>query len=49
MAFYVIRVEIQAGIKAGANADNAEALSFGAMKAWKIAELRRGLAEMIVQ
>ena len=48
-ALVVERVEIQAGIKVGANADNAEALSFGAMKAWKIAELRRALAEMIVQ
>jgi len=48
-ALVLERVEIQAGIQAGAHADNAEALSFGAIKAWKIAALRRALAEMIVQ
>jgi len=42
-------VRITAGTVAGASADNADALRFGTLKAWQIAELRRTLAELIVQ
>ncbi len=42
-------VAITAGTAAGAGADNADALRFGTLKAWQIAELRRTLAELIVK
>jgi len=35
-------------VKAGASADNADALVFGRLKAWRIAALRRALADLIV-
>jgi len=41
-------IRIEAGTAAGAGADNADALRFGTLKAWQIAELRRTLAELIV-
>jgi len=43
------RIPNQAGIKAGAHADNADALIFRAIKAWDISELRHALAELIVR
>jgi len=42
-------IAIRAGTRAGAGADNADALVFGTIKAWQIAELRRRLAELIVK
>ena len=42
-------VPIEARAKAGAGADNAEALQFGTLSAWQIAELRRLVAERIVR
>jgi len=42
-------VSIEAGRVAGAGADNADALTFSALKAWQIAGLRRAIAEMIVK
>ncbi len=42
-------VSIQAGTRAGAGADNADALVFGTLKAWQIVALRRALAELIVK
>ncbi len=42
-------VTLRAGVAAGAGADNADALRFGTLKAWQIAELRRNLAELIVR
>jgi len=48
-ALVLARVTIQAGIQTGASADNADSLTISAMKAWKIAALRRALADMIVK
>jgi len=42
-------VAIETGRVAGAGADNADALTFSTLKAWQIAELRRKLAELIVE
>jgi hypothetical protein len=39
---------IEAGRIAGAGADNADALQFGTLDTWQLAELRRRLAELIV-
>ena len=41
-------IRLQAGVRPGAGADNADALRFGTVKAWQLAELRRTLAELIV-
>ncbi len=41
-------VNLKAGRKAGAGADNADALEFGSLPAWQISELRRTLAELIL-
>ncbi|KPK83984.1 MAG: hypothetical protein AMJ81_06850 [Phycisphaerae bacterium SM23_33] len=41
-------VAVQAGTRAGAAADNADALSFGSLKACQLAGLRRALAELIL-
>ncbi len=41
-------VRVQAGVRAGAALDNADALQFGTLKAWQIAGLRRALARLIV-
>ena len=41
-------VNIQAGQKAGSGADNADAMQFNTLKAWQISELRRALAELIL-
>ncbi|MBN1808310.1 MAG: hypothetical protein JW909_04525 [Planctomycetes bacterium] len=40
-------LELKTGRKAGAGADNADALTFGGLKTWQISELRRTLAELI--
>ncbi len=40
-------VQFGAGTRAGAGADNADALQFSTLKAWQIAELRRRLAQLI--
>lgn len=42
-------VAIETGRVAGAGADNADALVFGALRAWQIAGLRRAIAELIVK
>jgi hypothetical protein len=42
-------VKHQARRKAGAGADNAEALQFGTLSAWQIADLRRLVPERIVR
>jgi len=42
-------VALDTGRVAGAGADNADALVFGALKAWQIAGLRRAIAELIVK
>ena len=42
-------VYLKAVTRAGAGADNADALEFGTLKAWQISELRRGLAELIAR
>lgn len=42
-------VEYKAGTRAGAGADNADALQFSTLKAWQISELRRTLAELIAR
>jgi hypothetical protein len=42
-------VEFEAGTRAGAGADNAEALQFSTLQAWQLSELRRRVAELIVQ
>lgn len=42
-------VALETGRVAGAGADNADALVFGALKAWQIAGLRRAIAELIVK
>ena len=41
-------VGLEAGRAAGANADDADAVKFAALKDWQIAGLRRALAELIV-
>jgi len=41
-------LRLDAATAAGAGADNADALRFGALQAWQIASLRRALAEGIV-
>ena len=41
-------VKLEGSTKAGASADNADALIFSRLKAWQIAGLRRSLAELIV-
>ena len=41
-------VHIEAGRQAGASLDNADALRFGSLKAWQIAELRRRVAALIL-
>ena len=48
-ALVVKAVRIEAGTKAGADADNAEALQFGTLGASQLSELRRLLAERIVE
>jgi hypothetical protein len=42
-------VRLETGRVEGAGADNADALTFGTLKAWQIAGLRRRVAEMIVK
>jgi hypothetical protein len=42
-------ISIEAGVAAGASADNADALRFSALKAWQVAELRRQLAALILR
>ena len=42
-------IRLRGATKAGAAADNADALRFGTLKAWQISELRRTLAELIVK
>ncbi|MFQ6131763.1 MAG: hypothetical protein ACE5R4_06980 [Armatimonadota bacterium] len=42
-------VHFEAATRAGTGADNADALQFTTLKAWQISELRRRLAELIVQ
>ncbi len=42
-------VRIEAGRKAGAGADDADALRFSSLKDWQIAQLRQRLAELIVK
>lgn len=41
-------IRLEGSVRAGASADNADALVFGSLKAWQIAGLRRALAELIV-
>ncbi|MEC4672936.1 MAG: hypothetical protein VST68_01985 [Nitrospirota bacterium] len=43
------RIRFQTDIKAGAHADNADALTVSGITAWDISELRHALAQMIVQ
>ena len=40
---------LKAGRKAGAAADNADALEFGTLPAWQLSELRRNLAALILE
>jgi hypothetical protein len=42
-------VNIKAGRKAGAGADNADALEFTTLPAWQLSELRKNLASLIVE
>ena len=42
-------LNLTAGTRAGASADNADALTFGKLKAWQLSELRRTLAELILK
>jgi len=42
-------LNLTAGTRAGASADNADALTFGKLKAWQLSELRRKLAELILK
>ncbi|MFQ5808540.1 MAG: GDSL-type esterase/lipase family protein, partial [Armatimonadota bacterium] len=41
-------IDFGAGTRAGAGADNADALQFSTLKAWQISELRRRVAELIL-
>jgi len=40
---------LEGGTRAGTGADSADALVFSTLETWQLAELRRGLAELIVQ
>jgi hypothetical protein len=42
-------LQLQAGTRPGAGADNADALQFGTLQAWQLSELRRCVAELIVK
>ena len=42
-------IRIEAGRKAGANADDADALRFSSLKDWQISQLRQKLAELITK
>ncbi|KKL69405.1 hypothetical protein LCGC14_2115300, partial [marine sediment metagenome] len=48
-AMVAAAMPIRAGTAGGASADNADALRFARVKAWQVAALRRGLAELIVR
>jgi hypothetical protein len=41
-------MDLGAGTRAGAGADNADALQFSTLRAWQISELRRRVAELIL-
>ncbi len=40
-------VKLEGGTRAGTGLDNADALQFGTLRAWQLAELRRALAKLI--
>ncbi len=48
-AMVAAALNLKSTIAAGAAADNADALRFGQLKAWQLAELRRALAALIVK
>ncbi|HUU93774.1 MAG TPA: hypothetical protein VM238_21485, partial [Phycisphaerae bacterium] len=48
-AMVLAAVRFEAGRAPGTGADNAQALRFTTLKAWQIANLRRGIAELIVK
>ncbi len=48
-AMVAAAVRIEAGRKAGAGADDADALRFSSLKDWQISQLRKRLAELIVK